>query len=57
MRVLKRAGDLGRDVAMAILVPVVIALGDAILEQDACNALGCHPVAYWQRGKRFEEVR
>ena len=32
---------------MTILVPVVIAFGNAILEQDACDALGCQPVTYF----------
>jgi len=47
LRVLKCAGDFGCDGAIAILVPGVITFGNAILEQDAGHAFGCHPVTYF----------
>jgi tetratricopeptide (TPR) repeat protein len=51
LRVLKCARGLGCDVATTIFVPVVIAFGNAILEQDAGHALGCHPVTYFSAFK------
>src|SRR6185437_15527714 len=45
LRVLERAWNLRCDVAVTVVVPVVITIGDAILGHDASNSFGCQPTA------------